>query len=127
MLPKLFLLVGCQTQDYRLPVGLFFGGFDTKVQKGITQIATLILRFKAFQGVEPTTVAPIFEDLKKEYPYTIYKDALIRMHWFYPYDTYPILDGKRKCYKVIIDQKVLDYRLKIGAVVMKKVIFKLKE
>ena len=42
MLPKLFLLVGCQTQDYKLPVGLFFGGFETKVQKGIIRIATLI-------------------------------------------------------------------------------------
>ena len=62
-------------------VGLCFVGFEVEVQKR-NNLNRNIDRFRAFFGVEPTTVAPIFKDLKKEYPNTGFKYALMTLNWY---------------------------------------------
>jgi hypothetical protein len=105
--------------------GLYFVGFEVEVQKR-NNLNRNIDRFKAFFGVEPTTVAPIFQDLKKEYPNIGFRYALMTLNWYYLYDTYPVLSGRWKYCEETIGKQLMDYGEKIRAVVVKKIIFELK-
>ena len=105
--------------------GLYFVGFEIEVQKR-NNLNRNIDRFKAFFGVEPTTVAPIFQDLKKEYPKIGFKYALMTLNWYYLYDTYPVLSGRWKYCEETIGKQLMAYGEKIRAVVVKKIVFELK-
>ena len=105
--------------------GLDYVGFEVEVQKR-SNLNRNIDRFKAFFGIEPTTVAPIFRDLKKEYPNIDFKCALMTLNWYYLYDTYPVLSGRWKYCEETIGKKLMDYGEKIRAVVVKKIVFPLK-
>ena len=106
--------------------GLAYAGFDPKVQER-NNLNRNIDRFQAFYGVEPTTISPIFEDLKIEYPDTCFKDALMTFNWLNLYDTYPVLSGRWKRCEEYIGSKVWDYVAKISEVTKRRIIFKLKE
>jgi hypothetical protein len=53
-----------------------------------------VARFKEHFGVEPGVVAPVLNDLKKEYPDEFnVKDALISLHWLKCYGTERTIAG----------------------------------
>jgi hypothetical protein len=106
--------------------GLAYAGFDPKVQQR-NKLNRNVLRFQAFYGAEPTTISPIFEDLKIEHPDTCFKDALMTFNWLKGYDTYPVLSGRWKRCEEYIGAKVWDNVVKISEVVKRKIVFKLKE
>ena len=71
-------------------VGLYFVRFEAKVQKR-DNLNQNIDRFKAFFGVEPTTVDPIVHDLTKEYHIIGFKYARMTLIWYYLYENVEIV------------------------------------
>lgn len=68
-------------------------GFSYERQDSVSQ-AENVLRFKEHFGVEPTTVAPVLNDLKKEYPDDFkIRDALISLNWLKCYGTERTIAG----------------------------------
>lgn len=109
-----------------LAAGLLYAGFTpTRLQKNNT--SRKIKWFKAFYGVEPTTVSPFFQDLKQSYPGIAFKDCLMTMNWLYLYESYPVLSGRWKYCEEYIAQKIMDYGDKMAKVAMKKIDFQLKD
>jgi hypothetical protein len=107
-----------------LSAGLLYAGFDRARQQRNNENRK-IEWFKAFYGVEPTTVVPFFEDLRIDYPDISYKDALMTMNWLYLYDTYPVLSGRWKCCEEYIGSKVIEYGMYMANLGRKKIIFEL--
>jgi hypothetical protein len=40
-------------------------------------------RFKSFYGPDPTTIVPLFKDLRDKYPSFKYKEGLITLNWLF--------------------------------------------
>ena len=56
--------------------------------------ATNIERFKAFYGLEPSTLVPVFTDVKDKFPDATFHHLLITMNWLALYDKYLVLSGR---------------------------------
>ena len=108
-----------------MEAGLSYAGFDATRQKRNT-VSRKIDWFKAFYGVEPSTVAPFFSDVKNEYPTIMLKDFLMTMNWICLYETYPILSGRWKYCEEYIGSKVLEYGMLMRNVAVKKIVFELE-
>ncbi|KAL7528467.1 LOW QUALITY PROTEIN: hypothetical protein ACHAXR_003696, partial [Thalassiosira sp. AJA248-18] len=105
-----------------LSAGLTYVGFDPDRQ-AMNNIDRRIGWFKAFFGVEPTTVAPFFVDLRSKYPDIRFKDCLMTMNWVYLYDTYIILSARWKYCEEYIGSKLTEYGQKMAKVARKKILF----
>jgi len=81
------------TKKDLLSVGLFHAGFDHSRQNKVKD-ATNIDRFKAFYGLEPTTLVPVFTKVKDKFPDATFHHLLITMNWLTLYDTYLVLSGR---------------------------------
>lgn len=105
--------------------GLLFAGFDSgRLQRNnLTRRAAW---FKAFYGVEHTTAAPYFADLRREYPELIYKDLFMTMNWLCLYDTYPILSVRWGYCEEYVGKKVMSCAEKMAEVARKKIRFELE-
>ena len=68
-------------------------GFDHSRQNNVND-ATNIERFKAFYGLEPTTLVPAFTDVKNKFPEATFHHLLITMNWLTLYDKYLVLSGR---------------------------------
>ena len=68
------------TKKDLLSVGLTHAGFDHSRQNNVND-ATNIERFKAFYGLEPTTLVPAFTDVKNKFPEATFHHLLITMNW----------------------------------------------
>lgn len=89
------ILVSISAPDI-LFYGLLYAGFDLKRQQANNE-KRRVDWFKSFYGVEPSTVSPIFDDLRNEYPDINFKVALMTMQWLFLYPTYPVLSGQVRC------------------------------
>ena len=108
-----------------LLAGLLYAGFEpSRLQKNNNK--RKIGWFKSFYGVEPTTVAPYFLDIKEKYPDIKYKDCLLTMNWAYLYDTQPVLSARWKYCEEYIGDKVIEYGMKMAKVGMMKITYELK-
>ena len=65
-----------------LQAGLHYAGFDTKRQ-GKVNLNRNMTRYKQFYGVDPSTAAPLFRDLRNKFPSFVYKDGLMAMNWLF--------------------------------------------
>jgi hypothetical protein len=50
-------------------------------------------RYKQFFGVDPSTAAPLFRDLRNKFPSFKYKDGLMTMNWLFLNDKQSVLRG----------------------------------
>mmetsp|Transcript_4342 Transcript_4342/g.9641 ORF Transcript_4342/g.9641 Transcript_4342/m.9641 type:complete len:455 (+) Transcript_4342:92-1456(+) len=118
------ILVSISAPDI-LFYGLLYAGFDLKRQQANNE-KRRVDWFKSFYGVEPSTVSPIFDDLRNEYPDINFKVALMTMQWLFLYPTYPVLSGQWKWCEEFIGAKVIDYGNKFAFIGRRKIVFVLK-
>ena len=95
-----------------LAIGLQLAGFDA-IRQGRVKEGTNIERFKAFFGVPPTTVAPLFVDMKGGEAGFEYNCGFMALNWLYLYDTYPVLAGRFHHHENYIGVKVIEYTKRI--------------
>ena len=81
------------TKKDLLSVGLVHAGFDHDRQRNV-KVQTNIDRFKAFYGLEPTTLVPVFTDVKDRFPDATFHHLLLTMNWLTLYDKYLVLSGR---------------------------------
>ena len=81
------------TKKDLLSVGLMHAGFDLIRQQNVKH-QTNIDRFKAFYGLEPTTLVPVFTDVKDRFPEATFHHLLLTMNWLTLYDKYLVLSGR---------------------------------
>ena len=65
-----------------LQAGLRYAGFDTRRQ-GKVNLNRNMTRYKQFYGVDPSTAAPLFRDLRDKFSSFMYKDGLMAMNWLF--------------------------------------------
>jgi hypothetical protein len=105
-----------------LVAGLFYAGFDTRRQEK-NNIRRNMTRYKQFYGVNPSTAAPLFRDLRNEFPSFNYKDGLMTLNWLYLNDKQSVLSGRWKCSKETIGTTVKKYAKMIQSLIKKKIKF----
>ena len=108
-----------------LLAGLVYAGFNEKRQQRVN-LERNIMRFKAFFGVPPTTVAALLNDLRDDNPNIIYKECLMTMNWLYCYETLPVLVGRWGYCENSIGTKVIKYAKMVQKLCKKKIRFKFK-
>ena len=81
------------TKKDLLSVGLMHAGFDLIRQQNVKH-QTNIDRFKAFYGLEPTTLVPVFTDVKDRFPEATFHHLLLTMNWLTLYDKYLVPSGR---------------------------------
>lgn len=105
--------------------GLEYAGFD-QARQAKNNKGRKIIWFKAFYGVEPTTVAAVFDGIKSaSNPVTI-KEFLMTMNWLFLYETYPVLSGRWKISEETIAKKVVSIGLLIAKLSREKIVFELE-
>ncbi len=75
-----------------LKAGLYYVGFDTSCQVKVN-LNQNMMRYKQFYGVDPSTVAPLFRDLRNKFPSFKYKDRLMTINWLFLNDKQSVLSG----------------------------------
>ena len=105
-----------------LASGLLYAGFDTRRQAK-SNLDRNMKRYKQFYGVDPSTAAPLFRDLRNEFPSFSYKDGLMTLNWLYPNDKYSVLSGRWKCCEETIGPTVKKYAKMIQTLIKKKIKF----
>ena len=76
-----------------LAAGLLYAGFDTRRQEK-SNLNRNMIRYKQFFGVDPSTAAPLFRDLRSKFPSFNYKDGLMTLNWLYLNDKQSVLSGR---------------------------------
>ena len=105
--------------------GLEYAGFDhTRQAKNNERRKTTW--FKAFYGVEPSTVAAVFEDVRSVSSCVTIKNLLMTMNWLFLYETYPVLSGRWKIAEETIAKQVVAIGLIIAKLSRKKIVFELE-
>jgi hypothetical protein len=79
-----------------LAAGLLYAGFDTRHQEK-SNLNRNMIRYKQFFGVDPSTAAPLFRDLRSKFPSFNYKDGLMTLNWLYLNNKQSVLSGRWKC------------------------------
>jgi len=102
-----------------------FAGFELDRLR-INNIGRKTAWFKAFYGVDHTTVSSYLADLRKEFPKVDYKDCLMTMNWLAIYDTLPVLSARWGYCEEYIGPKVIDYGKKMAILARKKIKFELE-
>ena len=105
--------------------GLRYAGFDAARQQNV-KLEKNIERFKYLYGSPPTSVIPMFVDLRNDHPDMAYKDCLMAMNWLYLYDTYPVLSARWKLCEEKIGPTVLYHGKLIANLVKKKIQYRFK-
>ena len=120
--PNIYQEKSIMTAPDVLAMGLQLVGFDAARQGRVIE-KTNIERFKAFFGVPPTTVAPLFVDIKGGEASVEYKYCFMSLNWLYLYDTYPVLAGRFQHHENFIGEKVIEYTKKIQKLCQKTIHF----
>ena len=76
-----------------LSAGLAYAGFDMRRQQRCN-LKRNTRRFKAFFGAPPSSVLPMFMDLRAENQDVRLRDILLGMNWLYCYEVYEVLSGR---------------------------------
>ncbi|KAL7429399.1 hypothetical protein ACHAXM_001847, partial [Skeletonema potamos] len=101
--------------------GLNFVGFDDSRQNVRKELN--LQRFISFYGVGAATVKDVLIDLKKHYPDTSFKDAMMTFNWLKLYDTEHVLSGRWKRGEEYIRQNTKKISKCIQSLKSKKVVF----
>lgn len=91
-----------------LAAGLSYVGFDAKQQNRV-KLERNMKRFKQFFGPDPSTIAPLFRDLRDAYPTLKYKDALMTMNWLWINDKQSVLSARWRYCEEYISPTVKQY------------------
>jgi len=113
------------TSDDILGAGLVYVGFAHDRQAKNNE-RRKINWFKVFYGVEPITVAAMFEDIRKLRKRVNVKEFLMALNWLFLYDTYPVLSGRWQFSEEFIMKSVDAYRFLIEKLLKRKIVFKLE-
>ena len=113
------------TPDEILKAGLIYVGFDRNRQ-AINNLTRKNDWFKAFYGVKPTTVAPLFGEMKTINANITCKKCLLTMNWLYLYDTYPVLSARWNCSEEFIGRTLMQYGMLMASVGRSKIVFDLE-
>ena len=105
--------------------GLLYAGFSLdRLQKN--NMDRKVKWFKAFYGVEHTTVSPYLLDLQKDNPGIDYKDCFMTLNWLTLYEILPVLSARWKRSEEYIGPKVIEYATKMAELAGKKITFALE-
>ena len=105
--------------------GLFYVGFDQNRQTRNNSTRKNNW-FKAFYGVEPTTVANHFLDMKSIDANITCKKYLLALNWLFLYDTYPVLSGRWNYSEELIGRTVMRYVMLMATAGRRKIVFELE-
>ena len=105
-----------------LQAGLRYAGFDTRRQ-GKVNLNRNMARYKQFYGVDPSTAAPLFRDLRNKFPSFMYKDGLMAMNWLFLNDKQSVLSGRWGPCEEYIGKTVKRYATMIQSLKSKKIKF----
>jgi hypothetical protein len=86
-------ITGTLTDAEMLSTGLSYAGFNLDRQRKVCT-KTNLKRFKAFFGLPPSTIVPIFSDLSRKFPKIRAREFLMTMNWFTLYEVFPVLAGR---------------------------------
>ena len=100
--------------------GLSFVGF-TGIQIGKVCFNTNLKRFKRFFGPDPTTIAPILNDLREKHPSIAPKDAMMTFNWLWNKDNWVVLGKTWKHCDKVVGRRVWDMISKIAAMKKEKI------
>jgi hypothetical protein len=103
-----------------LVASLCYTGFDTRCQ-GKVNLHQNLIRYKQFFGVDPSTTAPIFTDLRQKFSSFKYKDGLMTMNWLFLNNKQSVLSKRWGCCKEYIDPIVKQYATMIQSLKSKKI------
>ena len=81
-------------------------------------------RYKQFFGVDPSTAAPLFRDLRNKFPSFMYKDGLMAMNWLFLNDKQSVLSGRWGPCEEYIGETVKRYATMIQSLKQKKIKFR---
>jgi len=102
--------------------GLGWAGFDPRRQ-GRVNLNRNMIRYKQFFGVDPSTAAPLFRDLRDKFPSFTYKDGLMTLNWLWLNDKQSVLSGRWGCCEEYIGPTVKTYAKMIQSLKQKKIKF----
>ena len=105
-----------------LAAGLCYAGFDARRQ-GKVNLNRNMTRYKQFFGVDPSTAAPLFRDLRNKYPSFKYKDGLMAINWLFLNDKQSVLSGRWGYCEEYIGPTVKEYATMIQSLKSKKIKF----
>ncbi len=105
-----------------LAAGLCYAGFDARRQ-GKVNLNRNMTRYKQFFGVDPSTAAPLFRDLRNKYPSFKYKDGLMTINWLFLNDKQSVLSGRWGYCEEYIGPTVKEYATMIQSLKSKKIKF----
>ncbi len=80
-----------------------------------------MIRYKQFFGVDPSTAAPLFTDLRNKFSSFKYKDGLMTMNWLFLNNKQSVLSRRWGCYKEYIGPTVKQYATMIQYLKSKKI------
>lgn len=104
-----------------------YAGFDQACQSK-NNAERKMKWFKAFYGIEPTTISAIFEDIRHDSRKRVTaKGLLMALNWLFLYETYPVLSGRWKFSEETIMKWVVEYGLLIAKLSREKIVFELKD
>jgi len=75
---------------------------------------------RSFFGVDPSTAAPLFRDLRDNFPSFRYKDGLMTLNWLWLNNKQSVLSGRWGCCEEYIDPTVKTYAKMIQSLKKKK-------
>lgn len=115
------------TPDDIFQAGLMYAGFD-QARQAKNNEKRKMKWFKAFYGIEPTTISAIFEDIRNDSRKQVTaKKLLMALNWLFLYETYPVLSGRWKYSEESIMTWVVEYALLIAKLSREKIVFELKD
>jgi hypothetical protein len=119
---QLYSKVDILTDVEVLSIGLSYVGYDAKRQRRVN-LDRNMKRFKQFFGPDPTTIVPLFQDLRSAFPSMKYKDALMTLNWLFLNDKQSVLGGRWGCCEEYISPTVRQYAKMIQSLKEKKIKF----
>jgi hypothetical protein len=105
-----------------LAAGLRYAGFDTRRQ-GKVNLNQNMIRYKQFFGVDQSTTAPLFTDLRNKFSSFKYKDGLMTMNWLFLNNKQSVLSGRWGYCEEYIGPTVKQYATVIQSLKSKKIKF----
>jgi hypothetical protein len=105
-----------------LKAGLHYAGFDTSHQVKVN-LNQHMMRYKQFYGVDCSTAAPLFRDLRNKFPSFKYKDGLMTINWLFLNNKQSVLSRRWGYCEEYIGPTVKEYATMIQLLKSKKIKF----
>jgi hypothetical protein len=105
-----------------LKAGLQYAGFD-KGRQDKVNLNRNMMRYKQHYGVDPSTAAILFRDLRDKFQSFKYKDGLMTINWLFLNDKQSVLSGRWGYCEEYIGPTVKEYATMIQSLRSKKIKF----